>query len=87
MENGLIPTESTKASNDLRLNDCYIYGFNNLQDAVDFLVWDNNTDIDDVIVFTFDAEDVVEDTEYNGNSFAAKSYKNLTIVPPSSIIF
>ena len=78
--NGLIPTESTKVSNDPRLHDCYVYGFDNLQDAVDFMVWDNNTDIEDVIVFTFETEEAIEDTEYDGNSFATKSYTNLTMV-------
>jgi len=78
--NGLIPTESTKVSNDPRLNDCYVYGFNNLQDAIDFMVWDNNTDIDDVVVFAFDTEEAIEDTEYDGNSFGTKSYTDLTLV-------
>lgn len=80
LNNGLIPNESPKTSNNPRLNDIYIYGFVSLQDAIDFMVYDNNADIDDVAVFAFEADQTVMDTEYDGNSFAAKEICNLTLI-------
>lgn len=65
---GIEPQLSTKISNNERLNQVAVYGFDNMQDAIDFMVWDNNTS--DWAVFEFEAENVVSDTEYEGNAWA-----------------
>ena len=80
LSDGLRLNESTKISNDPRLNDELVYGFDNLDDAINFMVYDNSTDIDDVAVFTFDAENIIEDPEYDGNSFAVNLYTNLKLL-------
>ena len=71
--NGLIANESEKVSEDERLNCESVYGFDNIEDAIDFLVWDNNVEIENVAVFSFDAVDPIEDPEYDGNAFAVNS--------------
>lgn len=42
LENGLEPYFSEKVSNDERLNQSAVYGFSNIEDAIDFMIYDNN---------------------------------------------
>ena len=65
---GIEANLSEKISNNDRLNQSAVYGFDNMQDAIDFMVWDNNTS--DWAIFEFDSENVVLDPEYEGNAWA-----------------
>ena len=62
--------ESPKASNDVRLNGAFVYGFDNINDALDFMVWTNNIEMENVAILRFEVDDAVIDTEYNGNAYA-----------------
>lgn len=68
LKQGLLAVESTRWTGTERLDGEFVYGFDNAQDAVDFMVWDNNTDEDDVVVFCFDADNAIIDTEYDENN-------------------
>ena len=67
---GLDAQISNKKSSDPRLNQAAIYGFDNLQDAIDFMVWDNNIPEDNIAVFVFETNNAIKDPEYDGNSYA-----------------
>ena len=76
LENGLEPSLSNKISHDERLNVYAVYGFNNIQDAIDFMVYDNNES--EYAVFSFQSEYVVIDTEYDeNNAYAVITDENI----------
>ena len=65
---GIEPKLSDKISNDERLNRAAVFGFDNMQDAIDFMVYDNCQS--DWAVFEFETSEAVLDTEYEGNAWA-----------------
>lgn len=68
---GIFSNESDKISNDERLSGSYVFGFNNIDAAINFI-----TDItSDYVIFSFEVleSDVIMDTEYeDGNAFAVE---------------
>lgn len=72
LEFGILSNESDKISNDERLSGSYVYGFNNIDSAIDFIT-DNTPDY---VIFSFEVPDcdVIQDTEYeDGCAFAPES--------------
>jgi len=72
LEFGLMANESDKLSNDERLSGSYVFGFNNIDSAIDFIT-DNTSDY---VIFSFDVcdSDVIVDTEYECDSAFAVEY-------------
>lgn len=66
LEFGLEPQVSTRLSHDTRLNQVSVYGFDNLQDAIDFMVYDSNEQ--NWAVVSFEADNCVIDPEYGESS-------------------
>lgn len=66
-EYGLRPSLSQKVSNDERLNQEAVYGFNNIDDAIDFITDNGFTSY---AVYSFECQNPVLDTEYESNSYA-----------------
>lgn len=66
-EYGLRPSLSQKVSNDERLNKEAVYGFNNIDDAIDFITDNGFTSY---AVYSFECQNPVLDTEYESNSYA-----------------
>jgi hypothetical protein len=69
LEYGIYSNESDKISNDERLSGSYVFGFNNMADAINFIT-DNTSDY---VIFSFEVPDydVIQDTEYeDGCAFA-----------------
>lgn len=66
-EYGLRPSLSQKVSNDERLNQEAVYGFNNIDDAIEFIT-DNG--FPSYAVYSFECQNPVLDTEYESNSYA-----------------
>lgn len=83
---GALSTQvSEKVSNDERLNKEAVYGFDNFDDAYNFIVWDNNS-ADDYAIFSFDAENVIIDIEYEDGAYAVEKevkWEELTLVEQS----
>ena len=76
LENGLEPYFSEKVSNDERLNQSAVYGFSNIEDAIDFMIYDNNQS--EYAIFEIQSEDVVLDPEYeDNNAFAIITNNNI----------
>jgi hypothetical protein len=71
LENGLeAHGEFCISATDREITEAVIYGFDNASDAEDFAIdqcYDGG-----FVVFSFEAEEVVIDPEYDGNAFAAK---------------
>lgn len=65
---GIEPKLSDKISNDERLNQSAVYGFDNMQDAIDFMVYDNCQS--DWAIFEFETSEAILDPEYEGNAWA-----------------
>lgn len=66
-ENGLIPQTTTKISSEnSRLLQDGIFGFVDLEDALSF--GRDNWYYDDVVVFEFDADEAIDDPEYDGEA-------------------
>jgi hypothetical protein len=75
---GLRPNESIKKSNDTRLNIEAVYGFIDQDSAINFAIdncWESFT------VFCFDTgeNEVIEDTEYDGESIAVLTEENIPV--------
>ena len=71
LENGIVAMQSEKESRDTRLSGSFVYGFDNIEDAVDFMVYDNNCS--DYAVVSFEAVSTVVDPEYDDGAFAVES--------------
>lgn len=74
IKNGLTPQTTTKISSENeRLLQDGIFGFITLEDALNF--GRDNWYYDDVVVFEFDADEVIDDPEYDGEAKFVKSDK------------
>lgn len=68
--NGIEPAVSDKTSADeQRLGLRAVFGFDTIEAARDFAVWDNNL-ADDYAIFAFSATDPVADPEYPSGAWA-----------------
>lgn len=75
LQYGLEPQISKKLSNDPRLNKSAVYGFDTVQAAIDFMVYDNCEQ--NWVVFSFEANDIVSDPEYDSEAFAVVTDDNI----------
>lgn len=72
LEFGLFANESDKISNDVRLDGEYVFGFNNLESAINFIE-DNCEPCYIVFSFNVSDSDAIKDTEYvdaDGDAYA-----------------
>ena len=65
---GLTAVHSIKESEDVRLEGKYVFGFDNIDDARNYIVYDNNCP--DYAIVSFTSDDAIIDPEYDGESFA-----------------
>ena len=66
-EYGLRPSLSEKVSFDERLDVEAVYGFDNMEDAVDFIT---DNEYSEYVIFSFECENAVQDTEYESGAYA-----------------
>ena len=64
LNNGLIPADFT--GNEL--DEIGVYGFDNIDDARDFAIYDKNLE-DQYIIISFDCDNAEIDPEYDGNAY------------------
>jgi len=76
-EFGIEPMVSDKISHDTRLNMSVVYAFDNLQSAVDFMVYDQCEQ--HYAVFMVETDDYILDTEYSESdgAYAIVSDENI----------
>jgi len=70
INNGIIGNLSNKKSVDLQLNINCVYGFDNLSDAENFIVYDNNQSQYAIFEIETGTNKIIADTEYKGGSYA-----------------
>lgn len=81
LEVGLSAVESDKLSNDERLEGEFVFGFDNIDDARDFITCDCSES--EYVIFAFDVSesDLIVDTEYDGEAFAvAMDVENVELI-------
>lgn len=74
LESGLFPSQTMKVSDTAdseRMLNNGVFGFITLEDALSF--GRDNWCYDDVVVFEFDANEVINDPEYDGEAKFVKS--------------
>jgi hypothetical protein len=78
LEYGLEPQVSNKLNSEgVRLEGEFVYGFENIEDAINFMVYDNNTPEEDIAVFEFISESPIKDVEYDDGAYAHKTVENV----------
>ena len=67
---GIKANRSGKISNNVRLNDSFVYAFDNIGDAENFIIYDNNENHYAIFAIETDGMEVVTDSEYESGAFA-----------------
>jgi hypothetical protein len=75
LDQGLVAEVSSKISHNVRLNVSCVYGFDTLQAAQDFMLYDNNENHYSIVSFDVRDADVVRDTEYDNGAYAVACEK------------
>lgn len=69
LSTGIKANKSKKISNNIRLNASCIYAFDNISDAENFIIYDNNENHYAIFAIETEGMEVVVDSEYEDGAF------------------